>query len=174
MASKVPVKRGRESEARTPMVARQPELWSGGLWEPVERLHREMDRIFDRFFENFFDFSLAPSTFGRRDVAAPRFDAWADDDGYHVEVELPGVKADDVDVSLSGNILTIKGKKERAAKGKGEEAQAQWRQEFERTLTLPDGIDLEKVEASLRDGLLHVMLPKSEAAKPRRIAVKSE
>ena len=120
--------------------------------------------------------------FGRNVFGAPRFVAagpamnvWADDQAVYAEVDLPGVDVDKLDISVTeGNKLTIQGERPVL-----ELPNAVWhRQErgagtFTRSLTLPTMVDADKVEAKFENGVLQLTLPRAEAAKPRKIAVKA-
>jgi HSP20 family protein len=90
------------------------------------------------------------------------------------ELELPGVTQENLEILVVGGELTVKGQRGSAAKG----SEAFHRRErstgtFERTFRLPKDVDSSKVEATLRDGVLTIKLPKAEAAKPRKIAVQT-
>jgi HSP20 family protein len=97
-----------------------------------------------------------------------------DQDQFYVEAELPGLNHDDLEILVEGDQLTIRGERKPVAD------EGRWhRQErafgrFQRTFTLPVAVDADKVEARLDQGVLTLTLPKSEAAKPRKIAVKAE
>jgi HSP20 family protein len=99
---------------------------------------------------------------------------WQSENEVFAEAEIPGVKAEDLDISVVGSELTIKGTRQPAV----EQEPAFHRRErgagsFARVIRLPVDVDPEKVQASLRDGVLTLTLPKAEAAKPRRITVTS-
>lgn len=103
----------------------------------------------------------------------PALNLWEDADRYVLEAELPGIKADGVEVSVVDDVLTLQGTRPAAAP----EAGGFLRREraagaFARSIQLPAGVDASQVEATLRDGVLTVVLPKAETAKPRRIPVK--
>jgi HSP20 family protein len=107
-------------------------------------------------------------------VAVPGVDVWQDAEAVYAELDLPGVNPADLDVTVTeGNVLTIQGERKPA-----EVAKEAWvRRErghgkFARTVELPFPVDASKVEAKYEAGVLRVTLPKSEAAKPRKIAVK--
>jgi len=135
----------------------------GALWGDMGRFRREMERLFGR---------TAPAE--EAEVIAPPVNVWEDADKLYVEMELPGLKLEDLQIEIAeGNVLTIQG--ERKAP---EAAKAVWhRQErgfgkFARALELPYPVETEKVEAKFESGVLFVTLPRAEAAKPRRIPVK--
>jgi len=130
---------------------------------PLMQLQGQVNRLFDGFFEEL------PAA---RPYAAgyPALNTWEDGDHAYVEAELPGLSMDDLDVSVCGREVTIKGERKLA-----EPQGASWHRrerswgQFTRTVTLPWDIDAEKVEAKLRDGVLTVRLPKAESAKPRKV-----
>ena len=99
---------------------------------------------------------------------------WNSTDDMVVQCEVPGVKKEDLDLAITGETLVLKGKKP-APEDEGElEYQRRERAfgEFTRTIVLPDKVDADKVQATLSGGILTIRLPKSEAAKPKQIAVK--
>jgi HSP20 family protein len=103
----------------------------------------------------------------------PPLNVWEEGEILKVEVEIPGVKLEDVDVAFEKGELTIKGEKKVAI----QESVTLHRRErlagsFRRTLTVPWEIKTDEVSAELKDGILTVTLPKAEAAKPRKVAVK--
>jgi len=137
-------------------------------------------------FERFFD-QLAPRSWlrsmrwpralapelGEMELWAPRVDVIDRDNEVVVKVEVPGVKKEDVQISLTGNLMTIKGETKREEK---EERGDYYRCEisrgtFTRMLTLPADVDDEKAKAELRDGMLEITLPKLEQAKRRDIKI---
>jgi HSP20 family protein len=131
---------------------------------PVNRLAG----LFDRFFRD--DPFFAP-------LAAPAWSAlpvgmWEDEHAITVEVDAPGVKAEDVEVSVHDGELIVRGERKCERTGGGCDARSYGR--FEQRLTLPAAVEADKVEAKLSNGVLTITLPKSEEAKPRRIAVRAE
>jgi len=134
-------------------------------FSPLLRLHSEMSRLFEDFFED------APATrpYG---AAYPAVNLWEDGDAGYVEAELPGLSMNDIELLVLGNQLTINGQRKiadqpNASYHRRERSMGQ----FARTITMPWEIDSDKVEAKLHDGVLSVRLPKSEAAKPRKVKV---
>jgi HSP20 family protein len=109
-----------------------------------------------------------------RTKAFPALNIWEDGDNLNAEAELPGLTMDQVEVYVVGNELTIRGQRHATADAKHEfHRRERGAGEFARTVTLPFEIDAQKVEATLRNGILNITLPKAEAAKPRKIAVKA-
>jgi HSP20 family protein len=104
---------------------------------------------------------------------APAVDVYEDEASFVLQVELPGLNKDEVELHVENRVLTISGErkaeKDRAAEGYHIKERTYGR--FSRSFTLPPTIDQEKVGASFKDGVLKVVLPKAEAAKPRQIAV---
>jgi len=136
----------------------------------INRLRSVMDRLFDSAFEGYPQLT--------RDVwFAPTFptvNVWEDTDNVYAEAELPGLKLDDIELLVMGDELTIKGERKDVC----EDEVSYHRKErdagyFNRVFRLPVGVDAEKVEATLRDGVLTVTMPKADEAKPRKIEVKT-
>ncbi|MFW6387907.1 MAG: Hsp20/alpha crystallin family protein [bacterium] len=143
-----------------------------GVWQPGRELSRLQDEINSLF--NFDDWDWAPGLFDRN--IAPALDMVENNDDFVVTVDLPGVSRDNVDLSVADNVLTIKGDK----KGEKEDGDGNyyrketWEGSFQRTVSLPQGVDADKVKAEMKDGVLRITLPKREEAKPRKISVNVE
>jgi HSP20 family protein len=107
---------------------------------------------------------------GDRPVLAPAVDIFENAEEYRVVADLPGVRQEDIDIDLERGELIVFAKRQVAREG---EALALGRAEgdFRRVFRIPEDLDRAKVEASFDDGVLQIRLPKSERAKPRRIAV---
>ncbi len=135
----------------------------------LNRLRREIDRL----FEEPFSF-LAPST-SFFEGWTPAVDIYEDNDKYVVKAELPGLKKEDINVSLDGNTLTISGeRKQEEQKQEGESYRAErFFGRFQRSITLPVAVQADKIEAAYKDGVLNVTLPKAEEAKPKQIQIKT-
>lgn len=137
----------------------------------VLNMQREINRMFDSFFRSGWieDTGLAPSTW------SPATDIVETQNGYLVKVELPGMSKDDVSITMQDNQLTIRGEKKREKEGKDEGYHRVERSygAFQRCFTLPSAVDASKIDASFTDGILTVVLPRSEAAKPKTIEVKA-
>ena len=143
-----------------------PSRESSNLWS----VQREINRLFDHFFEGGTqdDGSLGLSMW------TPAVDIAEHDNEYLVNVELPGVNKEDVKITLESNILTIRGDKKQE---KDEKSGNYHRVErsygsFQRSFTLPVMVKSDKIDASYKDGILTVVLPKAEEAKPKQIEVK--
>jgi HSP20 family protein len=130
----------------------------------MRRLQRDMNRLFEDW---------APGLRGRSE--GPLLNLWSGKDDLVVTVELPGVEAKDVDISVVGDQLTVRGKREAEAVGEDAAWVRQERPvgEFVRSIQLPYRVDADKVTAEMRNGVLRVTLPRHEADRPRQIVVKA-
>jgi len=142
-----------------------------GGWESpfgeFERIRRQMDRL--------SDFWAGSPLRGRAAGVFPPISATEDRDNYYVRAELPGIKADELDISVTGNSLSIAGERKIAAEDEKAKYHRREREagKFNRMITLPAQIDSSNVDARCSDGILTVVLPKAESAKPKQIAVKA-
>jgi HSP20 family protein len=140
-------------------------------WRPfgeVGSLRRDMDRLWDRFFgETPFDRTFTEQWLPSVDVSETK-------DKFLIKAELPGLEAKDVNVSVSGDILTIKGEKEKEEEEKDEHYYCCERYcgSFQRSFQLPVNVQANKVEATFDKGVLKISLPKTEEAKKKEIEVK--
>jgi len=138
-------------------------------WTPFDRLaslRDEMDRI--------FDFAWPTRDSGLFSGWSPALDVHDEKDNFVVHVELPGMKKEDISLSLHDGVLTVSGerKEERERSEEGQTFRSErYFGKFQRSVTLPALVDASKVAASYKDGILTVHLPKSEEAKPKQIAV---
>jgi HSP20 family protein len=104
---------------------------------------------------------------------SPALDLYQDNDNVIAVVELPGMRKEDIEISLHDGSLTISGeKKSQTFNGEKAERTEQYVGKFRRSITLPTRVDANKVSATYRDGILTVTLPKAEEAKPKQIEVK--
>ncbi|HPC35309.1 MAG TPA: Hsp20/alpha crystallin family protein [Candidatus Marinimicrobia bacterium] len=126
-----------------------------------------IDRFFDPFF---FDRDEETSLV----AFAPEVDIEEKDTEYIVNVELPGVKKDDVKISLKDNVLTISGEKKRVKKINKKNFYQCERVfgSFERSFRLPELVDQEKIAAEFKNGVLNIVIPKSPESKPKSIEIK--
>lgn len=104
----------------------------------------------------------------------PACDVFEDKDAVKIVAEVPGVRAEDVKISLENNVLTIRGEKKQHAEEKNERVHRYERTygSFERAFSLPTSVDPEKIAAGYANGVLTVTIPKAERARPREIPVK--
>ncbi len=140
-------------------------------WSPFRDLvnmQKDLGHVFDSLFSDFdSDGSIASRW-------APRVDVMEHKDAYTIKAELPGVSKNDVRIVLQENVLTIRGEKKQESEQKDANYHRVERAygSFERSFTLPTSVKSEKIDASYKDGILTVTLPKVEEAKPKEIEVK--
>jgi len=137
-----------------------------GPFDELDRLRHEVDRLFENV-------SVGSEPLFSR--AFPAVNVTEDADNYYVRAEIPGVKPEDVEISVVEGRLLIKGERKVDPAGQGANYYRRERDAgvFSRTIGLPARVHSEKVGASVKNGVLLVSLPKSEEAKPRKIAVKT-
>ena len=139
--------------------------------DPFAAMTRDMDRLFESMFSSAARTLAAEAQ--TPSLSAP-MNLWEDDNTVYVEMELPGVKLEDLEILATGDELTIKGSRLFDAP-----ENAKWlRRErgagtFERNTSLPTEVNVDQVEAALRHGVLTVSLPKVERRRPRKVAVKA-
>ncbi len=135
---------------------------------PVESLREEVEDLFARAFGE--DIALWP---GER--AMPSLDLAETDGAIEARVDLPGMEAKDIDIQVSGNLLTISGsrKEEREEKGKTFHRIERRLGSFSRSVTLPCPVKEDAIDAQYKNGTLTVKMPKTEEAKSRKITVKT-
>jgi len=149
--------------------SKAPGTYRGAEGNPVLALHREMNRVFDDFLRGDFfrgDLlrgfdDLAPG-FGRS-TGWPQTDLVETDKEYRVVAELPGLQEKDVEITLSDNVLTLKGEKTVESDGNSVYAE-RYHGQFLRSIPLGDDIDRDKVSASFKDGVLTITVPKNPPA----------
>jgi HSP20 family protein len=157
----------------------QMERWKPGRglipWRPFRELE-EMERRFD----NMLSWPLLPAVWRRIPTMemgwAPAIDVFEKEDKFVVKAELPGMKEEDIDISVVGDTLTIKG--ERKAEGEVEEEDYCYCERsygsFSRSIAIPSNVDAKKIEANYNDGVLEVSLPKTPEVKPKKISVSAK
>jgi HSP20 family protein len=133
----------------------------------LARLHDEMDDLFDSFFRGLSRPWSKYKTWPTIDIADK-------DDSIVVRAEVPGCKAEDIDISVYGNILTISGEKKES---KEENEKGYYHMEssygsFRREISLPTDVDEDKIDAVCKEGVLSITLPKAEKTKAVKIKVK--
>ncbi|HTX72417.1 MAG TPA: Hsp20/alpha crystallin family protein [Rectinemataceae bacterium] len=139
------------------------------LWDAFDSLRGEMDRALDVF--------RTPDAAGLLDRStAPAVDVIETDDEYLVVADLPGVDKRDLEVTVTGSLLAIKGDKrgERESEKRKIFRKETWIGSFKRTIDLPQQVDTGTIRAELRDGVLTVYLAKREEAKTRLITVQAD
>ena len=149
------------------MKYQRPDVWSWSAFDQLTNLRDEINRLFESPYAN-----------GSSDAFnawAPALDLYEDKDNLVLRAEVPGMKKEDIDISLHENTITISGERRNEKKYEGSETSREERVfgRFTRTLQLPKQVDTGKVKASYKDGVLTVTLPKAEEAKPRQIQIQS-
>ena len=138
-------------------------------WRPYGNLINIQDEM-NRLFDDFFVRAPVKGAEGRWN---PAVDISEDADNLFVDVEVPGMKKEDIKVSLEHNVLSLRGEK-RQAKEVSEENYHRWERSygsFARSFELPVPVQSDKIKASYRDGVLHIALPKAEEVKPKEIPI---
>ena len=136
---------------------------------PLTRIHDEMDDLFGNFFEKW---DLPIMNKGRW----PALDVVENDNEFVVKAEVPGCKAEDIDISVNNNRLIISGEKKQDEEKKEKNYYHLERSygSFRREINLGSEIDANKIDATYKDGILSIKLPKTEKTKPVKIKVKNQ
>jgi HSP20 family protein len=174
--TRVPVTNERSSAAPPAVQAMQ-------AWRPFESLRREVDRLFEDFTLNPFRLPLRRPAFDLEPfwqpdswVAQPAIDLVERGDAFELTAEMPGLEEKNIDVSVAGGVLTVKGHKEEDQVEKKQDFHLRERRfgSFARSVRVPETVDADKIEAGFRNGVLKVTLPKRpEAQKPvKKVEVK--
>jgi len=138
----------------------------------LDRLRSEMDQLWNRFFAS----SETPLMLREPAGFSPRVDVKESDEAIEVTAEVPGLKAEDIDVSLTGDVLTLKGEKkeEKEEKKGGYHLVERSFGSFSRSFRLPVAVSKDKIKASHKDGVLKLTLPKDQKEATTKIKVKGE
>lgn len=154
----------------------------GSAWGPFETLRREVDRLFDDFhpfgWRGAFARLPEPRTsFAGNWPLAPAMDLAEKDREYEITAEIPGVDEKNIDIKVTNRVLTIKGEKSEEKEEKKKDYFLSERRygSFQRSIQIPEGVDVDKIDATFSKGILTVRLPKTaEAQKPEKtITVKT-
>lgn len=141
--------------------SRTPARWD----DPFVDLQREVNQAFEDLFRGF---RAAPSRGEGAAMVAPRLDIDEDDEAIQISAELPGVKMEEVDVSLEDDVLTIRGEKRRERRDERARVSERSYGAFQRTIQLPFAPDPDEVQAQFENGVLMITLPKRERAHAAR------
>jgi len=139
-------------------------------WDPFN----EMLSLREAMSQLFEDSVVAPGTFRREQRGfAPALDLSETEDGYRVEVAVPGMKPEDVQVTFENNVLTIKGQLQQESEDKKRNYHRVERRygSFHRTIALPSTVKADAIQAALTNGILRLDIPKAEEVKSRKITV---
>ncbi len=139
-------------------------------WSPLREMmsmRSEMDRLFDEFM------GLQRNGWSENDTWTPAVDVTETEDNFKVVAVLPGVKSEDLEITLNDNVLTIRGETRTESTEEGEKVYLRERRygSFMRSLRLPTAVNADGIEAHYENGELHLTVPKAPEAKPIRIAV---
>ena len=171
---------------QTTAPARRDETRPAGI-DPFQAFRHEMDRMFDRFWRGGFGLPTFRRMFEPEqswpaeqgwNFTTPAIDFAEDDKAFHLPAELPGLAEKDIDVTLSGDMLTITGEKrdERVEKDKNFHWSERRFGSFRRAVQLPPHIDRDKIDANFKNGVLSLTLPKTQAAvqQKKKIEIKAQ
>jgi HSP20 family protein len=147
-------------------------------WRPLERLWREIDRLFEDFGGGFLRGSLFdadPFGDGKSVFSAtPAIDVIETDKAYQITAQLPGMDEKSVEVKLADGVLSIRGEKRDEKGEENKDYYMQQRSSFQRSFAIPDDVDVNKIEATFKNGVLSVTLPKTDPRMaPKRIPGRS-
>jgi HSP20 family protein len=137
------------------------------VYTPFKEMQRMIDRLFEEFPYEWPTFSKSMD-----EVIAP-MDIFESDKGYEIEAELPGMNKNDIEVNVTDRVLTIKGEKsdERKEEKKGARILERSYGSFERSFTLPEDAEPEKIEAKYENGVLKLVIPKRPESKSKKVKV---
>lgn len=128
-------------------------------------------------FEDFFDQYLQGNGGGLTEMMQASMDVAETDQAFEVKLDLPGVSADDVEIQIDNNTLTVRGRREESTDEMDEEKQfhriERYSGSFARSVVLPNSINEDETAAEFKDGVLKIVIPKSPEAKPRKIKISS-
>jgi len=142
-----------------------PNWGLASAFEELERMRRQLDEMYS---------GLGQRPYRALDAGVfPLINLSENKDSYSVRAEMPGLKADDISISVTGNNLSISGERKIASEGENVRYHRREREAgtFNRVIALPGDVDADKVEARHVDGILTVVIPKAETAKPKQITV---
>lgn len=137
-------------------------------WHELSTLQDRINRIFGDSFPTYSSEVELATTW------APAVNIFENDEAVTVSIDLPGVKKEDVEITLENNVLTLRGNRKLEYEDKRDNYHRIERAHgaFARSFTLPNRVDAEKIAAEYQEGVLHIHLPKREESKPRQISVK--
>jgi len=132
-------------------------------WREIEKIHERMNRLMSAFVRDM-------------DGGEPPVNVYVNSDHVLVTAEAPGIEAEDIDISVSGKHLTIRGSRKGVDLDEGEtyHRHERWDGRFSRSIELPFNVEAEKVDAIFSKGVLRIRLPRAESEMPRKIQIKAE
>lgn len=144
-----------------------------GLWSPLnelDRFRRDFDDLFDRFLGNRMGTLVSKGT------EAPVLESFIDNGKLVIRADLPGIDPKDVEITVTGDMLTLRGKRERRSEEKGR--RYLYREvtygSFERSMRLPAGVKADQVKAAYQNGVLELNVPVPTEAAPRKVPIEIE
>lgn len=155
-----PWKKGTENRS---LAVREPR----GL-APLDAFRREFDQLWNSFWT---DFNAGSSPWSAMSMAACGGELTDHEKEYRFRTELPGFEPEELDVRVSGNLLTVRAE-HRVEEGEGNSSQYHYGS-YQQSFSLPHGVDAGRIEAQYRNGVLEISLPKTEAALGKRIEIRS-
>jgi HSP20 family protein len=176
-----------EAATKMPVEVKKAERPGPALteWRPFESLRREIDHLFDDFRQSSWRSPLSRTLFDvepfwRGDITwgkAPAVDVTETDKAYEVTAELPGMDEKNIELKVADDVLTIKGEKKEEKEEKKKDYYLSERRfgSFQRSFSVPNGVDADKIEAHFKNGILTVKLPKSSQAQKneKKIEIKT-
>lgn len=171
------------TESKLPVTKKsgEPALF-GDVWRPFATLRSDVDRLFEDFGDGFWrrpfgSLAKAEKDWTQKFVTAPAVDVTETDKAYEITAELPGLDQKDIEVNVTDGGINIRGEKKEETEEKQKDYYVSERRygSFERYFGLPEGVDAAKIEATFKNGVLKITLPKNaEAQKPaKKIEVKA-
>lgn len=136
-----------------------------GVWREINRMQQDMDRLLASSYPSYL----------RRASSYPPLNIWSNEEELVITAEVPGINLDNIDISVVGETMTLSGERnlDELEEGARYHRQERGSGSFSRTIQLPFPVDVDGVQAVFVNGVLKVTLPRTEADKPRKIAVKS-
>lgn len=144
--------------------------------QPVSLTRSPIRSLFSRsLFDDMFDRYLSETNGEFSQMMNVSMDVAETEQAFEVTVDLPGINPDEVDIQIDNNTLTIRGQRDEESEEKDEEKQfhrvERYRGSFARSVVLPNSINEDETAAEFKDGVLRIMIPKSEEARPRKISI---
>lgn len=144
------------------------------LFDPTDEFNYLQEQI-NRMFNESMRLSPGSTSALNADNWGPSVDIHENPESYEIEADLPGMKKEDINIDLQGNVLTLSGeRKHESESSAGDEVRIERRYgRFLRSFTLPQNVDPESIKANYQNGVLKLVLPKKEEARPKQIKVES-
>lgn len=140
--------------------------------EPLQKFKDEFENMFDRFFKEPF---LSDKSILSKDSFTPACNIKEEKDAYMIEVDLPGVEPEDIDIEIDNNYISIKGERKSKVETEDEEKQMHVVESsygsYHRAFTLPDNVKSDAITADYKNGVLSISIPKTEDGQARRIPI---